>query len=319
MAMLKYAVGRLLRGVITVLLIATIVFVLMRMLPTDYFFTEEQNMKFTDEQKEAALDAAGLLDPLPVQLIRFYGNLATGNFGTSRRIQTGQSVTTVIGSKFTVSMRLGIVALLISLAIGVLLGIIQTAFKDRFLDYVGTVYTILVNALPSLVTYSLILVLGSRVLGLPAMYSSRTNTALSCVMPVTCLTLASIAGYALWTRRYMVDELNKDYIRLAKVKGLNQGQIMVKHVLRNAFVPLAQYLPASFLLTIAGSLLAERFFSVPGMGPLLTDSISKYDLDVVQTLVILYAGLGILGVFLGDVLMMLIDPRISLAKKGGGR
>ncbi len=319
MAMLRYTINRLLRGVITVLVIATIVFILMRMLPTDYFFTEEQLMKFTDEQKEAALDEAGLLDPLGVQLIRFYGNLFTGDFGTSRRIQNGQPVVKVIGSKFAISMRLGLIALLISLVLGVLLGIIQTAFKDRFLDYLGTVYTILVNALPSLVTYSLILVFGSRILGLPAVYSARTNTIASCVMPVACLTLASIAGYALWTRRYMVDELNKDYIRLAKVKGLSQGQIMWKHVLRNAFVPLAQYLPASFLLTISGSLLAERFFSVPGMGPLLTDAISKYDLDVVQTLVIFYAALGILGVFLGDVLMMLIDPRISLTKKGGGR
>ena len=94
---------------------------------------------------------------------------------------------------------------------------------------------------------------------------------------------------------------------------------MVKHVLRNAFVPLAQYLPASFLLTIGGSLLAERFFSVPGMGPLLTDAINRYDTSVVQTLVILYASLSVLGVFLGDVLMMLIDPRIKLTEKGGAR
>ena len=95
--------------------------------------------------------------------------------------------------------------------------------------------------------------------------------------------------------------------------------IMVKHVLKNAFVPLVQYIPASFLMTISGSLLAERFFSVPGMGPLLTDAITRYDLNVVQTLVIIYAALGVLGVFLGDVLMMLLDPRIKLADKGGSR
>lgn len=94
---------------------------------------------------------------------------------------------------------------------------------------------------------------------------------------------------------------------------------MIKHVLRNAFVPLAQYLPASLLLTISGSLLVEKFFSVPGMGPLLTDAINRYDTNVVQTLVILYASLGIIGVFLGDVLMMLIDPRIKLVDNGGTR
>ena len=82
--------------------------------------------------------------------------------------------------------------------------------------------------------------------------------------------MGSIAWYALWTRRYMIDELNKDYIKLARVKGMETKKIMVSHVLRNAFVPIAQYLPQSLLLTIGGSLLVERFFSVPAMGPLLT-------------------------------------------------
>ena len=100
---------------------------------------------------------------------------------------------------------------------------------------------------------------------------------------------------------------------------MSSKNIMVKHVLKNAFVPLVQYIPASFLLTISGSLLVERFFSVPGMGPLLTDSIQRYDTSVVQTLVMLYATLSILGVFLGDVLMMIIDPRITLSNKGGTR
>lgn len=319
MAMAKYTVKRLLQGLVTVFLIATIVFLLMRMLPTDYFFTEEQLMKYTDEQKESALDAAGLLDPIGVQLVRFWKNTAMLDFGVSRRIQANTPVVKVIGSKFAVSMRLGIISLCIALVLGVLLGILQTIFKDRLMDHIGTAYTVFVNAVPSLVSYSLVLVFGSHVLGLPSIYSTRTNTGLSSILPITCLCLASIAGYALWTRRYMVDEINKDYIKLARVKGLSTRQIMVKHVLRNAFVPLAQYLPASFLLTIGGSLLVERFFSVPGMGPLLTDSIQRYDLNVVQTLVILYAALGILGVFLGDVLMMIIDPRISLTGKGGGR
>ena len=102
------------------------------------------------------------------------------------------------------------------------------------------------------------------------------------ILPVACLSLSSIAGYALWTRRYMVDELNKDYIKLARVKGLSSKRIMVTHVLRNAFVPLAQYIPYSILLTVGGSLLVERFFSVPGMGSLLTDAINRYDTNVVQ-------------------------------------
>ena len=264
------------------------------------------------------MQAAGLLDPIPEQLVRYYGQIVRFDFGESRRIQSGVAVTQVIGSKFTVSMRLGCTALVIALIVGVFIGIIQTLNKDKLLDHVGTAYTVFVNAVPSLVSYSLVLVFGYKVLGLPPLYSTR-NVSQSSILPIVCLSLASIASYALWTRRYMVDELNKDYIRLARVKGMSSGTIMVKHVFKNAFVPLVQQIPASFLYTIGGSLLVERFFSVPGMGPLLTDSIIRYDVNVVQTLAILYATLGILGVFLGDILMMLFDPRIKLTGRGGTR
>ena len=316
--MIKYTIKRLLQSIVTVLIIVTIVFLLLRMLPTDYYFTEEQLMKFTEEQKNEQLLAAGLLDPIPVQLFRFYGDLLHFDLGESRRIQNGVPVEEVIGGKFAISMRLGLTSLAISLVIGVAIGILQTRHKDKLFDHIGTAYTIFVNAVPGLVSYSLVLIFGSRVLGLPSMYSSR-NPGPSSILPIVCLAMTSIAYYALWTRRYMIDELNKDYIKLARVKGMSTKTIMVRHVLRNAFVPIAQYLPASMLLTIGGSLLVERFFSVPGMGPLLTDSITRYDTNIVQALVILYASLGILGVFLGDVLMMIIDPRITLASKGGSR
>lgn len=316
--MLKYTIKRLLESLVTVLIIATIVFLLLRLLPTDYYFTEEQLMKFTEEQKQEQLLAAGLLDPIPEQLMDFYGDVIRLDFGESRRIQNGVPVVKVIGDKFQISMRMGIISIGISMVVGVLIGIIQTRYKDKVPDHIGTVYTIFVNSVPSLVSYSLVLIFGSRVLGLPSMYSTR-NPGPSSILPIVCLSMGSIAWYALWTRRYMIDELNKDYIKLARVKGMETKKIMVSHVLRNAFVPIAQYLPQSLLLTIGGSLLVERFFSVPGMGPLLTDSIQRYDTSVVQTLVMLYAALSILGVFLGDVLMMIIDPRITLTNKGGTR
>ena len=305
--MLKYTVKRLLQSLVTIFLIATAVFLMMRCLPTDYYFTEEQLMKFTDQQKTAALEAAGLTDPIPTQLIKFYNDLLHLDFGTSRRIQNGASVVKVIGKKFGVSMRLGLTASGISLVLGVLMGILQAAFKDKVFDWIGTAYTVFVNAVPSLVSYSLVLVFGSKYLGFPTLYSTR-NVGASSVLPITCLSLAS-----------MVDELTRDYIKLARVKGLSSREIMFKHVLRNAMVPMVQYIPQSILLTVGGSLLMERFFSVPGMGPLLTDAIQRYDLNVVQTLVILYAVLGIVGVFLGDVLMMVVDPRITLTGKEEAR
>lgn len=313
--MVKYTVKRLLQSLITILIIVTIVFVLMRLLPTDYYFTEEQVMKMSEEQKHDILQSAGLLDPIPTQLFRFYGQLLRLDFGESRRIQTGVPVMSIIAGKFAISMRMGLTAMAISLVIGVILGVLQARHKDHLLDHVGTVYTVFVNSVPHLVSYSLVLVFGSHVLGLPSLYSTR-NPGPSSILPIACLALTSIAHYALWTRRYMVDESNKDYIKLARVKGMSSRKIMFRHVLKNAFVPLAQYIPASLLLTLGGSLLVERFFSVPGMGTLMTDAINRYDTSVVQTCVIVYAGLGILGVFLGDILMMILDPRIKLV--GGG-
>ena len=317
--MILYVLKRLLQSIVTILLVVTIVFLLLRLLPTDYYFTEDELMKLTEEQKHDRLEAAGFLDPPLTQLGRFFKQLFTEfDLGTSRRIQANQPVVTVIGSKFGVSMRLGLISLGISLVIGVCFGVLQARYKDGIFDHIGTAYTVFVNAVPSLVTYSLVLAFGARVLGLPSMYSMR-KPELSAILPIVCLSIGSIAGYMLWTRRYMVDELNKDYIRLAKLKGMSTRSVMYRHVLKNAFVPLAQYLPYSILLTVGGSLLVERFFSVPGMGPLLTDSIARYDITVVQGVVMLYATLGILGVFLGDVLMTLIDPRIHLGKKGGAR
>lgn len=117
----------------------------------------------------------------------------------------------------------------------------------------------------------------------------------------------------------MVDQLNQDYIRLARAKGMSDKQIMVKHVLRNAFVPMAQYLPASVLFTISGSIYIESLYSIPGMGGLLVDVIQRQDNPLVQALVLIYSVMGIFGLFLGDVLMAIVDPRIRLEKSGGAR
>ena len=121
-------------------------------------------MKLTDQQKHDQLKAAGLLDSTFTQLTRYYGQLLRLDFGTSRRIQSGVSVVKVIGGKFAMSMQLGLISFAISLVIGVIMGVLQARFKDGIIDGIGTIYTILVNAVPPLVAYSLVLVFGSHVL-----------------------------------------------------------------------------------------------------------------------------------------------------------
>ncbi|HRY81285.1 MAG TPA: ABC transporter permease, partial [Spirochaetia bacterium] len=139
----------------------------------------------------------------------------------------------------------------------------------------------------------------------------------SWVLPTISLALSGIAWYAIWLRRFMVDEENKDYVKFAVSKGLPWKRVMRGHVLRNALVPLVQYFPQQILLTIAGSLLIESIYSIPGMGGLLVSAIRQQDNPLVQALVLLYSVLGVVGVFLGDLLMVLVDPRIKLAESSG--
>ncbi len=287
---------------------------------TEYYTVEKPDT--TPVSAIAALFTPG--DPFEGRIDRENGEFTrvVFNLGKSLREQKGVDVTKVIGDKMGISMRIGLIALAFSLILGVTFGVMQAQFKDRLFDHIGTGYTVLVNAVPHLVIYTLIMVLGSQLLDVPMQYDANAEPGSawrSLVLPVICLSIGSIAGYMLWTRRYMVDELNKDYIRLARLKGLSSGKVMFRHVLKNAFVPLAQYLPYSILLTVGGSLLVEKFFGIPGMGPMLTNSIAKLDLPLVQGIVMLYASLGVIGVFLGDLLMTVIDPRIKLTGKEGVR
>ena len=141
----------------------------------------------------------------------------------------------------------------------------------------------------------------------------------SYILPIFSLAIGNIAYYAMWLRRYMVDESNKDYIRLARAKGLPGRSISRRHMFRNAMVPLIQYIPNSILFTLMGSLYVESLYSIPGMGGLLVTVIKRQDNTMVQALVLIYAAISILGLLFGDILMAILDPRISFTKKEGSR
>ncbi len=189
--------------------------------------------------------------------------------------------------------------------------------KTNYWDKIGTVYIVLINAVPAAVYYLLIQINVTSWFKLPILY--REGQPASYILPLVSMALPSIAGYAMWMRRYMVDELNKDYISLARIKGLKSSAIMVKHVMRNAFIPMAQYLPASILFTISGSLYIEYLYSIPGMGGLLVQTIQRQDTPLVQVLVLIFASFSVFGLFLGDMLMVILDPRIKLDRKGESR
>jgi oligopeptide transport system permease protein len=314
--MLRYTLRRLWQSGVTVFIVLTIVFLLMRLLPAEGYF-EENYDKLTPEQRENILRSLGLLDPWHVQLRNFYSSLLRWDLGKSVVYRPKVDISTILAAKIPYSMRFGIGAMCISLSAGLAMGVTQARHKGKWIDRMFTGYIVFISAVPAAVYLIFIQLYVSKHAGLPILFDRARP--ISWLLPVVSMSLGGIAGNAMWMRRYMVDELNKDYIRLARAKGMSGTAIMVKHVMRNAFVPMAQYLPASVLFTISGSIYIESLYSIPGMGGLLVDAIQRQDNTLVQALVLIFSTLGIFGLFLGDIAMAIFDPRIKLVRGGGAR
>ena len=321
--MTKHIAKRVLRSLITMLIIVTVLFALLRMMPIEGYF--ENFDKMTEVQVQAKLNTLGLNDPLPVQLMNFYRQLLQGDLGVSNKYRIGVSIIEIIGEKIPVSLRLGLISLTIALVVGLSMGIMMarsTRTRFKIGDKLGTVFIVIIQAMPSAVYHILIQFAGSQSefgknLGFKMLFEMENP--MTWILPVISLSIGNIAYYAMWLRRYMVDESNKDYIRLARAKGVSNAKISRSHVFRNAFVPLVQYIPNSILLTLMGSLYVESLYSIPGMGGLLVTAIKRQDNTLVQALVLIYAVISILGLLFGDILMGIVDPRISFAKKEGAR
>lgn len=333
--MAKYIGKRLLRSLLTLFIIITIVFALLRQMPIEGYFENFEKMSQT--QIDVGLRQLGLKDPLPVQLVRFWKDALHGDFGVSHKYRVGVDVMEIIAGKIPLSLALGMAALCLALLLGLPLGILMarsTRTRWRVGDKLGTVFVVVIQAVPAAIYYIFIQfyvtdfprwisqhlpwLFGGRVLEPISMFFDAARPA-TWILPICSLALGNIAYYAMWLRRYMVDESNKDYVKLARAKGVPNGEISRKHVFRNAFVPLVQFIPTSVILTLMGSLYVESLYSIPGMGGLLVQAIQRQDNTLVQALVLLYAAISILGLLVGDILMALLDPRITLGRKEGGR
>jgi len=315
--MSKYVIKRFFRSIFTLIAVITVVFLLMRMMPEEGYFGETGTDKLDESQKEAILTNLGLRDPMHIQLLHFYSDLAKGDLGDSLIYRPNVSITKIIKQKAPYSIAIGLSSLGFALILGLSMGVVMAKEKNKLADKMGTFYVVIIRAVPPIVYYLFIQLYLTQIFKLPLLFDIDEPS--SWILPTFAMALGNIAGYAMWMRRYMVDELNKDYLRLARAKGLSERKIMVSHVARNALVPMVQYLPASILFTIGGSIYIESLFSIPGMGGLLVDAIQLQDNNLVQALVLMFSVVGILGLFLGDVLMAMLDPRIKLHSSGGGR
>ncbi|MFG6373336.1 MAG: ABC transporter permease [Oscillospiraceae bacterium] len=317
--MAKYIGKRLLRSLLTLFIIITIVFSLLRLMPIEGYF--ENFEKLSSAQINVGLRQLGLKDPVPVQMMNFWKGVMKGDWGVSHKYRVGTPVLDIIAEKIPVSLKMGLAALGIALLLGLPLGILMahsTRTRFKIGDKLGTVFVVIIEGIPAAIYHLLIQFYGSKLPGGFDMFF-RAERPVTWILPIFSLALGNIAYYAMWLRRYMVDENNKDYVKLARAKGVSGGKIFRSHVFRNAIVPLAQFIPTSVILTLMGSLYVESLYSIPGMGGLLVQAIQRQDNTLVQALVLIYAAISILGLLVGDLFMALLDPRIALGKKEGDR
>lgn len=219
-------------------------------------------------------------------------------------------------SKLGFSFVIGIIATTLSYIIGLPLGLAMARFKDGVLDKIGTFYIMFIIAVPSLAYIFLFKAIGGSLFKLPTLFDMDTNSKAMYVLPIISLALPSIANLMKWMRRYMIDQMNSDYVKFARSGGLNENEIFTKHIWKNAAIPIVHGIPQSMLFAMTGAIITERIYSVPGAGNLLTIAINKYDNGVIVGVTLFYAILTVASTILGDVLISAVDPRISFTSKG---
>lgn len=228
--------------------------------------------------------------------------------------QTQKSQPSMVGTSFI----MGIIALALSYLIGLPMGVAMAKHKDKLVDKLGMVYIIFIIAVPSLAYIYLFRYIGTTVFSLPSVFTVYgSGDVRSWILPAISLALPSISGLMLWMRRYVVDQMNSDYVKFAKSKGLNKNEIFNKHIFKNAIIPIAHGIPSSLATCITGAIITEAVYSVGGMGKMLPDAINKYNNSMIVALVFMFAGISVLAVLLGDIVLTKVDPRISLSEKAG--
>ena len=218
-------------------------------------------------------------------------------------------------SKMGYSFSIGIIAVMLTYFVAIPLGILMALRKDKLIDKLGTFYIVFITAVPSLAYIFMFKAVGGNTFGLPTTFDMEHPTWKMYVLPIISLALPSIANQMKWLRRYMIDQMNSDYVKFARSGGLSEGEIFAKHILKNAIIPIVHGIPSSVLFAMTGAIITERVYVVPGAGNLLTRAINAYDNGVIVGMTLFYALLTVTSVILGDVLMSVMDPRISFTSK----
>lgn len=225
-------------------------------------------------------------------------------------VQTVKSGMSRMGYSFTI----GIIATILAYLLGVPLGIVMAQKKDKLVDKIGTAYIVFISAVPGL-SYILIFKALGNMAGLPTTFKMDSTSKLIYVLPIISLALPQVGGLMRWLRRFMIDQMNSDYVKFARSEGLSEREIFSKHILKNAAIPIIRGVPGAILGALVGAFITERVYVVPGVGGLLINAIGFYDNGVIVGVTLFYAVLSVASIILGDVLMSVVDPRISFTAK----
>ena len=320
--MIKYVVKRFAQMIVVLFIVSLFVFLLTNFIgdPVDMLVPENATL----EQIESARARLGLDKPLPVQYGIFIRDVLHGNFGKSYIY--GKPAMDLIFERMPATLELVAVAACLVLCIAIPLGVYAGAYPKRASSKLIMSGSILGISLPSFWVGMMMIYIFAVVLRLlPASGRGNTvmvgNVALSIfapggiryvILPAITLALTNVATMLRLTRSGILENMRQDYIKFATVKGLPKRFIMWRHIFRNAIVPIAINIPSDFLLMLSGSLVIESMYAIPGTGGLLIKSITAMDNPLVQILVLLYGALSVLGVFLGDIVVSFVDPRIKL-------
>ncbi|MGO4530990.1 ABC transporter permease [Paenibacillus sp. 2TAF8] len=309
--MLKYVLKKLLFMLLSLFILASMTFFLMKAIPGDPFTSEK---RVSPEIRALLEEKYGLDKPMYVQYFKYIGDIVQGDFGVSMNY-LNQGVTDMIVKTFTASLKIGIFAIIISIIVGVLLGLLAAVYHRKLIDDVTMVLAVIGIAVPSFLLASLLQYVFAFKLGWFNVMGF--DGPLDYVLPVAALSASPIAFIARLTRSSMLEVLHADYIKTAKAKGLKWPAIMFKHVVRNGILPVVTYVGPMTANIITGSVVIEQIFNIGGIGKVFVESITNRDYTMIMGITIFYGILLMFARFLTDIVYVLVDPRIKLESRKG--
>lgn len=302
--MSRFLFRRILSAVLALFIVSTLTFFIMQLVPGGPFNSERANAKTIAIMEEKY----GFNRPLMVQYADYMKNLLKGDLGIPVK-KVDYTVNEIIAEKFPVSARLGIVAIAWAVLVGVTMGIFAAVKHNKLIDRILMFICTIGVSVPGFVVATLLLyIIGIQLKLLPTM---RLDTPLHYIMPAFALSLSPMCYITRLTRSNMLDVISQDYIKTARAKGLSKFKIYFKHALRNSIIPVISYLGPLTAITLTGTFVVERVFSVPGLGSYFISSISNRDYPMIMGTTIFLATILITMNLIVDILYGIIDPRIK--------